>query len=144
MAAVLAHAPRRRASSLRGLFVREAIANDHGTWMLRAAAAEPDIVRVEVRAGAAQAADRRAEANTSRRARELERVLEHGGALPPNPDVLLPVTRTLDVARAAAFWRKPFEIEIEDFATGWVDRGTLRDVPSAIRRAGTSPGVAAS
>ena len=37
---------------LRGLFVREAIANDHGTWMLRAAAAEPDVVRVEVRPGA--------------------------------------------------------------------------------------------
>ncbi|MGN6104107.1 MAG: AAA family ATPase, partial [Kofleriaceae bacterium] len=34
---------------LRGLFVRAALAGDHGTWMIRAAAAEPDVVRVELR-----------------------------------------------------------------------------------------------
>ena len=69
-------------------------ANDHGTWMIRAAAAEPDVVRVEVRPGARKSPAERAE-GTPRARRELDRVLEHGGALPPNPDVLLPVTRTL-------------------------------------------------
>src|SRR5262249_58780521 len=40
------------AMTLRGLFVRAALEADHGTWMIRAAAAEPDVVRVELRPGA--------------------------------------------------------------------------------------------
>ena len=118
---------------LRGLFVREALATDHGTWMLRAAAAEPDIIRVEVRPGADKPPDEVLRAHVAAR-RELDRVLETGGALPANPDVLLPVTRTVTSRAALLFWSKPFEIEVEDFATGWSDRQTVRDVPSAIRR----------
>jgi ATP-dependent Clp protease ATP-binding subunit ClpA/ATP-dependent Clp protease ATP-binding subunit ClpC len=117
----------------RGLFVREALCNDHGTWMLRAAAAEPDIVRVEVRGGAHKPPMDVLKAHLAAR-RELDRVLEHGGALPPNPDVLLPVTRTVTSRAALLFWSKPFEIEIEDFATGWSDRQTMPDIVSAIRR----------
>ncbi|HEU4615309.1 MAG TPA: AAA family ATPase, partial [Kofleriaceae bacterium] len=117
----------------RGLFVREALATDHGTWMLRAAAAEPDIIRVEVRGGASKPAEQVLREHLAAR-RELDRVLEAGGALPPNPDVLLPVTRTVTSRAALLFWSKPFEIEIEDFATGWSDRQTLPDVPAAIRR----------
>ncbi len=61
-------------------------------------------------------------------------MLEHGGALPPNPDVLLPVTRTL-TTRAALWWSmRPFHVEVEDFATGWIDRCTVSDIPSAVRR----------
>jgi ATP-dependent Clp protease ATP-binding subunit ClpC len=119
--------------SLRGLFVREALANDHGTWMLRAAAAEPDIVRVEIRGGAHKSPTDVLKDHLAAR-RELDRVLEHGGSLPPNPDVLLPVTRTVTSHAALLFWSKPFGIEIEDFATGWSDRQTLPDVVSAIRR----------
>nr|MDQ3370242.1 hypothetical protein [Myxococcota bacterium] len=66
--------------------------------------------------------------------RELERVLELGGALPPNPDVLLPVTRTLTY-RPPLRSGEPYGVEIEDFGTGWVDRGTARDLGQAIRRA---------
>jgi hypothetical protein len=66
--------------------------------------------------------------------RELERVLEAGGALPPNPDVLLPVTRTITSKAAMHFWPKPFEIEVEDFATGWSDRSTQPNIPAAIQR----------
>jgi hypothetical protein len=117
----------------RGLFVREALATDHGTWMLRAAAAEPDIIRVEVRGGASKPAEQVLREHLAAR-RELDRVLEAGGALPPNPDVLLPVTRTVTSRAALLFWSKPFEIEIEDFATGWSDRQTVPDVPAAIRR----------
>ena len=57
-----------------------------------------------------------------------------GGALPPNPDALLPVTRALT-------YRPPlrpgdsYGVEIEDFSTGWVDRTTARDLETAIRRA---------
>jgi hypothetical protein len=117
----------------RGLFVREALATDHGTWMLRAAAAEPDIIRVEVRGGAARPpADVLKDHLAARR--ELERVLEHGGALPPNPDVLLPVTRTVTSRAALLFWSKPFDIEIEDFSTGWSDKQTVPDVVAAVRR----------
>jgi len=117
---------------LRGLFVREALANDHGTWMIRAAAAEPDVVRVEVRPGAHDPKAVLAAHVAGRK--ELERVLEAGGKLPPNPDLLLPVTRTLTF-RPPLRVGESFGIEIEDFATGWVDRGTSRDLDLAIRRA---------
>ncbi|MGE5184279.1 MAG: AAA family ATPase [Acidobacteriota bacterium] len=118
---------------LRGLFVRDALANEHGTWLLRAAAAEPDVIRVEIRPGAARPpADVLKDHLAARR--ELERVLEHGGALPPNPDVLLPVTRTLTTRNALWWSMRPFQIEVEDFATGWIDRCTVSDVPSAVRR----------
>jgi ATP-dependent Clp protease ATP-binding subunit ClpC len=118
---------------LRGLFVRAALANEHGTWMIRASAAEPDSVRVDVRAGAPKPAAAVLAAHLAARA-ELERVLEHGGALPPNPDVLLPVTRTV-AYRQPLRPGESFHVELEDFRTGWVDRGTARDLPSAIRRA---------
>jgi ATP-dependent Clp protease ATP-binding subunit ClpC len=118
---------------LRGLFVRAALENEHGTWMIRATAAEPDVVRVEVRSGIQATPEAVLKTHLAAR-RELERVLEHGGALPPNPDVLLPVTRTLAYRRPLRTG-EPFGIEIEDFATGWVDRGTARDLSSAIRRA---------
>ncbi len=118
---------------LRGLFVAEALANDHGTWMVRAAAAEPDIVRVEVRSGAPLSPAEALRAHHGGRA-ELERVLEHGGALPPNPDVLLPVTRTITY-RPPPRPGESYRVEIEDFGTGWLDRGTARDLTSAIRRA---------
>jgi ATP-dependent Clp protease ATP-binding subunit ClpC len=121
------------AITLRGLFVRTALANDHGTWMIRATAAEPDVVRVELRPGAAAKAADVLRGHLAGR-KELDRVLEVGGALPPNPDALLPVTRTLT-------YRPPlrpgdsYGVEIEDFSTGWVDRGTARDLGAAIRRA---------
>jgi ATP-dependent Clp protease ATP-binding subunit ClpC len=119
---------------LRGLFVREALASDHGTWMLRASAAEPDIVRVELRGGVpAEGATGLLKRHLAAR-RELERVLEHGGALPPNPDALLPVTRTINY-RAPLRPGDTFQIELEDFATGWVDRGNVKDIPHAVRRA---------
>jgi ATP-dependent Clp protease ATP-binding subunit ClpA/ATP-dependent Clp protease ATP-binding subunit ClpC len=118
---------------LRGLFVREALGGEHGTWMVRAAAAEPDMIRVEVRSGARTSAMETLRAHFAARA-ELERVLEHGGLLPPNPDVLLPVTRTLTY-RAPLRGGEPYHVEMEDFSTGWVDRGNYRDVATAIRRA---------
>ncbi|MEO6771409.1 MAG: AAA family ATPase [Kofleriaceae bacterium] len=117
---------------LRGLFVREALGSEHGTWMLRASAAEPDIVRVEIRSGAIDAV---ATLRAHLAARdELERVLEAGGAMPPNPDVLLPVTRTINY-RAPLRPGDTFHIELEDFTTGWVDRGHVKDIPHAVRRA---------
>ena len=117
---------------VRGLFVREALATDHGTWMLRASAAEPDIVRVEIVPGASNAVAT-LKAHVAGR-RELERVLEHGGTMPANPDVLLPVTRTINY-RAPLRPGDAFQIELEDFATGWVDRGNVKDIPHAVRRA---------
>jgi ATP-dependent Clp protease ATP-binding subunit ClpA/ATP-dependent Clp protease ATP-binding subunit ClpC len=118
---------------LRGLFVRSALANEHGTWMVRAAAAEPDVIRVDVRSGASHKPDHVLRAHLAARA-GLERVLEHGGTMPPNPDVLLPVTRTLTY-RPPLRPGETYGVELEDFGTGWVDRGTARDLPSAIRRA---------
>jgi ATP-dependent Clp protease ATP-binding subunit ClpA/ATP-dependent Clp protease ATP-binding subunit ClpC len=118
---------------LRGLFVREALASEHGTWFLRAAAAEPDIVRVEVRSGARTPAIDALRAHLASR-RELERVLDAGGELPPNPDALLPVARTITY-RVPMRAGEPCHVEIEDFATGWVDRGPVKDVPTAVRRA---------
>jgi len=44
------------------------------------------------------------------------------------------VTRTLTY-RPPVRPGEPYGVEIEDFATGWVDRGTARDLASAIRRA---------
>jgi hypothetical protein len=97
------------------------------------AAAEPDVVRVEIRPGVREAPEAVLRAHAAGRA-ALDRALEHGGALPPNPDVLLPVTRTLTY-RAPLRPGEPYGVEIEDFATGWVDRGTARDLSLAIRRA---------
>jgi hypothetical protein len=116
---------------MRGMFVREALAGDHGTWMMRAAAAEPDVVRVEIRPGGKPPTETLREHVAARR--ELERVLDAGGALPPNPDVLLPVTRTINY-RAPLRIGDPCHVELEDFATGWLDRGSVRDIPHAVRR----------
>jgi len=119
--------------ALRGLFVRAALAGEHGTWMIRATAAEPDVVRVELRAGIAAPPRAVLRAHAAAR-RELDRVLDAGGALPPNPDALLPVTRALT-------YRPPlrpgdsYGVELEDFSTGWVDRTTAHDLEAAIRRA---------
>jgi hypothetical protein len=120
------------AVSLRGLFIAEALATDHGTWMVRAATAEPDVLRVEVRPGGRTAVD--ALKDHIARRHEFDRVMEHGGTLPANPDVLLPVTRTVNY-RAPLRGGEPQHVEIEDFATGWVDRGLVKDIPTAIRRA---------
>jgi ATP-dependent Clp protease ATP-binding subunit ClpC len=121
------------AVTLRGLFVRNAIATDHGTWMLSAAAAEPDIVRVELRPGASRSPSDVLRDHVGRR-QAFERALEHGGALPDNPDALLPVTRTITARAPMFFWPKPFDIDIEDFATGWADRTSVKDVATAVRR----------
>jgi hypothetical protein len=118
--------------ALRGLFVREALSADHGTWMVRAAAAEPDVLRVEIRPDARPAADVLKEHLAKRR--EFDRVMEHGGTLPENPDLLLPVTRTINF-RAPLRSGEPMWVEIEDFPTGWVDRGNVKDIPLAVRRA---------
>jgi ATP-dependent Clp protease ATP-binding subunit ClpA/ATP-dependent Clp protease ATP-binding subunit ClpC len=118
--------------TLRGLFVREALAAEHGTWMVRAATAEPDVLRVEIIPGGRPAADVMKD-HLARR-REFDRILEHGGALPPNPDVLLPVTRTINY-RAPLRPGDSTHVEIEDFATGWIDRGLVKDIPTAVRRA---------
>ncbi len=118
---------------LRGLFVHAALENEHGVWMIRAAASEPDIVRVEVRAGAPAKPPVILKATVSGR-EELERVLEQGGALPPNPDVLLSVARTITY-RPPPRPGESYHVEIEDFGTGWVDRGSARDLGIAIRRA---------
>jgi ATP-dependent Clp protease ATP-binding subunit ClpA/ATP-dependent Clp protease ATP-binding subunit ClpC len=118
---------------LRGLFVREALQSDHGTWMLSAAGAEPDIVRVEVRSGAALPIAKVLENHIAAR-RAVERALEEGGALPPNPDALLPVTRTINARSPLFFWPKPFDIDLEDFSTGWADRTTVKNVATAVRR----------
>jgi hypothetical protein len=121
---------------LRGLFVSAALAGDHGTWMIRAQAAEPDVVRVEVRPGVLESktpSRSTLEAQLAGRA-ALERTLEVGGPLPPNPDKILPVTRTLSY-RAPLRVGEAYGVEIEDFSTGWVDRGTARDLATAIRRA---------
>jgi hypothetical protein len=120
------------ALTLRGLFVRAALDGDHGTWMIRATAAEPDVVRVELRPCTASAADVLRAHLAARR--ELERVLEAGGPLPPNPDALLPVTRTLTYQPPLRH-SESYRIELEDFSTGWVDRGTARELVLAIRRA---------
>jgi hypothetical protein len=116
---------------LRGLFIRAAVETDHGTWLIRAATAEPDVVRVEVSAGAVgPPADVLRDHIAARK--ELDRVLEAGGALPRNPDSLLPVTRT--IAYQTPPWTgAPVPIEVEDFATSWVDRGK-RDITTAMRR----------
>jgi len=121
------------ALTLRGLFVRVALERDHGTWMIRATATEPDVVRVELRPGAGTPPGEVLRAHAAAR-KELDRVLEVGGALPPNPDALLPVTRTLTY-RPPLRSGDSYGVEIEDFSTGWVDRGTARDLAAAIRRA---------
>jgi len=118
--------------SLRGLFVRAALDAEAGTWMIRSEAAEPDVVRVEVRGGARPALTVLREHLAARV--ELDRVLDAGGKLPPNPDALLPVTRTLTF-RAPIRDGENFHVELEDFATGWLDRGNVRDLELAFRRA---------
>ncbi len=121
------------ALQLRGLFVRTALENEHGTWMVRSAAAEPDVIRVELRAGIHGTAEDVLREHAKAR-EELERVLEEGGALPPNPDALLPVTRTVTY-RVPLRAGESYHVEMEDFATGWVDRGNHRTIEGAVRRA---------
>jgi ATP-dependent Clp protease ATP-binding subunit ClpC len=121
------------AIQMRGLFVRTALESEHGTWMVRSAAAEPDVIRVEIRGGIRGTAEDVLGEHVAAR-KHLERVLEEGGALPPNPDSLLPVTRTVTY-RAPLRQGESYHVEMEDFATGWVDRGNHRTLAAAIRRA---------
>ena len=44
------------------------------------------------------------------------------------------MTRTINY-RAPLRGGEPFHVEIEDFATGWIDRGLVKDIPTAVRRA---------
>jgi hypothetical protein len=120
------------ALALRGLFVRAALAGEHGTWMIRATAAEPDVVRVELRSGVSAPPREVLRAHADAR-RELDRVLDAGGALPPNPDALLPVTRVLSYGPPLRPG-EPYSVEIEDFATGWFARTATIDLEAAIRR----------
>ena len=120
---VLARPQGRRARAARPVRARGARERPWRTWLLRAAAAEPDVVRVESPRRRRAAARGRAAEITSPPRRELERVLEVGGALPPNPDVLLPVTRTITYRAPRCGGRSDlFQVDLEDFATGWVDR----------------------
>ncbi|HEY4175655.1 MAG TPA: AAA family ATPase [Kofleriaceae bacterium] len=118
---------------LRSLFIRATLDGDHGTWMVRSTAAEPDVVRVEVRSGAGKKAADVLAAHLAART-ELERVLEQGGAIPPNPDALLPVTRSVTY-RTPMRPGDSFHVELEDFATGWSDTGAHKTIMLAIDRA---------
>ncbi|HEY4054945.1 MAG TPA: hypothetical protein VGM39_00005, partial [Kofleriaceae bacterium] len=118
---------------LRGLFIRASLDGDHGTWMVRGTAAEPDVVRVDVRAGAARSPAEVLAAHVAART-ELERVLEQGGPMPPNPDALLPVTRSI-AYRSPMRPGDSFQVELEDFATGWSDSGAHKTLMAAVDRA---------
>ncbi len=91
------------------------------------------MIRVEVRGGIRGTAQDVLREHVAGR-KELERVLEEGGALPSNPDALLPVTRTVTY-RPPLRAGESYHVEMEDFATGWVDRGNHRALSPAIRRA---------
>jgi hypothetical protein len=109
---------------LRGLFVAAALDTDHGTWMMRGAAAEPDVVRVEVRRGLAGTADEVLRAHLAAR-RALDRAMELGGALPASPDAVLPVTRGI-AYRPPLRPGQTWSVDLEDFSTGWVDHCQTR------------------
>jgi ATP-dependent Clp protease ATP-binding subunit ClpA/ATP-dependent Clp protease ATP-binding subunit ClpC len=117
---------------LRDLFVHAAVAGEHGCHVLQSLAGEPDLIRVEVRAGAADPAAVLRDHLAARAAFEAAALA--GRALPPNPDHLLPVVRTL-AYRAPLRPGQPYHVELEDYRTGWVATVDMPSIDAVIRRA---------
>jgi ATP-dependent Clp protease ATP-binding subunit ClpC len=117
---------------LRDLLVYPAVAGEHGCHVVQSLTGEPDLVRVEVRPGGADAEAVLAAHVAARVAFDAAALA--GRALPPNPDRLLRVARALSY-RAPLRPGESFKVELEDFPTGWVDTVEMPSVEAVVRRA---------
>jgi hypothetical protein len=107
-------------------------AGAHGCHVVQSLTGEPDLLRIEVRAGAADA-DRVLAAHVEARA-EFDEATRAGRPLPANPDRLLPVARVLSY-RAPLRPGESFRVELEDFTTGWVATVDMASVAAVVMRA---------
>jgi hypothetical protein len=117
---------------LRDAMIAPALLGEHGSHVFRSLAGEPEIVRVEVTRGAA---DPKAVVLAHAKAlAAFDAAVDSGGELPPNPERILPVVRTLG-------WRAPlrageaFHVDLEDFSTGWSTALDVSTLDDAIRMA---------
>jgi ATP-dependent Clp protease ATP-binding subunit ClpA/ATP-dependent Clp protease ATP-binding subunit ClpC len=117
---------------LRDLLVHAAVAGEHGCHVVQSLTGEPDLIRVEVRAGAADA-DAVLEAHLAARA-AFDEATRAGRPLPPNPDRLLPVARVLSY-RSPLRPGESFRVELEDFTTGWVATVDMSSIAAVVMRA---------
>jgi hypothetical protein len=117
--------------ALRDALVYPAIAGEHGCHVVQSLVGEPDLVRIEVRAGALSPRAVLADHLGARAA--FEAAAAGGGVLPPNPDRLLPIARTLSY-RAPLRPGEPYRVELEDYLTGWVTTLDVATVAHAVRR----------
>jgi ATP-dependent Clp protease ATP-binding subunit ClpC len=118
---------------LRDVLLRAALAGDHGSHVFRSLAGEPEILRVEITPGARD--PRQLVIEHGRKLTAFEDAVDRGVAgaeVPPNPEHLLPVVRTVA-------WRAPlrvgesWRVELEDFGTGWSPTLEVSSVEQALR-----------
>ena len=117
---------------LRDLLVHPAVAGEHGCHVVQSLTGEPELIRIEVRAGAADA-DRVLAVHLAGRA-AFDEAAREGRALPPNPDRLLPVARAL-AYRSPLRPGESFRVELEAFATGWVATVDMPSIAAVVQRA---------
>ncbi len=115
---------------LRELLVGPALAAEHGAHVFQSLAGEPEIVRVDLRAGGV---DVHADAAAHRDAlAAYEAATAAGGAAPPNPEPLLPVVRAVSYTPPRRVG-EPLVAEVEDFVTGFAARVTAPTLADVIR-----------
>ncbi len=117
---------------LRDVLLAPALAGEHGSHVFQSLAGEPEIVRVEVTAGARD--PRAAVVEHQRALQAFEAAVDRGGALPLNPESLLPVVRRLGY-RPPLRAGEPWQVEVEDFVTGWSAALDLRGPAVALELA---------
>jgi len=118
---------------LRDVLVADLLADETGTHIVQSIAAEPEIIRIQVTPGAPRAPEQ-VVADHQRRVAAFEAALERGSELPPNPEALLPVVRTVGY-RLPMRPGEPWHVELEDFVTGWTARLETRGLGPAIAQA---------
>jgi hypothetical protein len=117
---------------LRDLVVFPAVAGEHGCHVVQSLTGEPDLIRIEVRPGGADA-DRVLADHLAARD-DFDAAARAGKPLPANPDRLLPVVRALSY-RSPLRPGESFRVELEDFTTGWVATVDMASIAAVVMRA---------
>ncbi|MBN8615004.1 MAG: ATP-dependent Clp protease ATP-binding subunit, partial [Deltaproteobacteria bacterium] len=112
---------------LAGLDVRARLAADHGTLLLASDDGPPELVSVHVLEDVTPRADGVFAQREARR-RAFREALERGEANVTNPDPLLPLVRSVRLARVG----DRLETSIEDLVMGEVITGRVRDLAAAL------------
>lgn len=113
-----------------GPSVREFFAGETGSQVLESLGGGHEIVRVRALPVAPGDTPESQLARTHRQRAAFTSALEHGDALPTNPDAMLPIVRRFRLEEARA--GRPRSIEVEDYPLSHVSSHKTRDLASIL------------